>query len=157
MEAVVRELNEKHNTRIAEVEPEVLTRLMHHSWPGNIRELRNVLERAVIVAAAGTLLAGHLPPVFDLRQGGGIAESPESTGTYITLHAGRRLSEVEQAYIELTLKFTNNNKKRASEVLGMSIRTLHSWLAAAAGRTPAAKRAKAIGAAVSSSARPASL
>jgi len=107
--------------------------------------LRNVLERAVIIAAEGTLLPAHLPPAFDLQQGLGTPGSPVKDGTSITFEAGRRLREVERAYIQLTLKCTNNNKKRASELLGVSIRTLHSWLAAAAGRTPPRKRAKAMG------------
>jgi DNA-binding NtrC family response regulator len=143
VEAIVRELNEKHGTRIAEVDPDVLDRLVRHSWPGNIRELRNVLERAVIVANEGTLHAAHLPPAFHLQPV--TPGSPAAFGPSITFKAGRRLSEVQQAYIELTLKCTNNNKKRAAELLGVSIRTLHSWLAAAAGRTPPTKRAKATG------------
>jgi DNA-binding NtrC family response regulator len=155
VDSLVRDFNEKHDARVAEVHPDLLARLMGHSWPGNIRELKNVLERAVIVAGEGTLLPHHLPPGFHLPRDFETSPCALPEGNSITFQAGRRLSEVEQAYIELTLKFTKNNKKRASEVLGMSVRTLHSWLAAAAGRAVPTKRAKTAAAGAVSAQRPA--
>src|SRR6266403_1065170 len=67
-QALIHNLNEKHDCRVADLHPEVLARLINHSWPGNIRELRNVLERAVVVAREGTILPSHLPPTFHVRQ-----------------------------------------------------------------------------------------
>ncbi len=71
-EAIVRDLNRKHDYRVAEIHPAALDRLCEYSWPGNVRELRNVLERSLIAAREGTLLPGHLPRTF------GISAIPEA-------------------------------------------------------------------------------
>jgi DNA-binding NtrC family response regulator len=137
-QALIRNLNEKDGHRITELHPETLARLMGHTWPGNVRELRNVIERAMIIASQGTLLPFHLPISF--RAGDarpievklaiaalGPAAAPNDSS--LTVEGGRTLREVEEAYIRLTLKRTNNNKKRAAQLLGISIRTLHNRLA----------------------------
>ncbi len=125
--ALIRDLNEKHRCRVTDLDTEALARIVGHNWPGNIRELRNVLERAVIVAGEGTVLPEHLPPAFHL------AADPISTPVEekptLRLEPGRPMREIETEYILLTLKHTGNNKRRAAEILGMSVRTLHSRLA----------------------------
>jgi DNA-binding NtrC family response regulator len=128
-EALIRNLNQKHGSQVTDLHPEVLGRLLDHSWPGNIREMRNVLERAVILAKEGTIMPRHVPPTFrtshQLRSTG-----LESAGKQVvTLEAGKRLSEVEAAYVRLTLKHTKNNRRRAAELLGISVRTLTNRIA----------------------------
>ena len=126
-DAIIRDLNRKHDYRITDIHPAALERLCEYSWPGNVRELRNVLERSLIAAREGTLLPGHLPRTFGMS--GAIpaaSEAPLASGNSISVEAGRPLSEVEKAYIQLTLKSTGNNKKRAAQILGISLRTLHS-------------------------------
>jgi len=126
-DAIVRDLNRKHDYRVTDIHPAALERLCEYSWPGNVRELRNVLERSLIAAREGTLLPGHMPRAFGMS--GTIpvaAEAPLGSGNSIAVEAGRPLSEVEKAYIQLTLKHTGNNKKRAAQILGISLRTLHS-------------------------------
>jgi len=130
-EAMIRDLNRKYDSRIAEIRPETMTRLMSYSWPGNIRELRNVLERAMIVAKEGVLLPSHLPQSFGALPAQRPKALPESESqNAIRVEAGKPLSEVEKAYIQLTLKTTDNNKRRAAEILGISVRTLHNRLTA---------------------------
>jgi DNA-binding NtrC family response regulator len=141
IQALIHDLNQKHDCRVVDVHPEVYARIMSHSWPGNIRELRNVLERAVIVAREGSILPAHLPPAFYIPAEHPIAPASTEEPNSITVEAGKALREIESAYIQLTLKYTRNNKRRAAEILGMSVRTLHSRLAelAAANREPSAQ------------------
>jgi DNA-binding NtrC family response regulator len=141
IQALIRDLNGKHDCRVTDVHPEVFARLMSHTWPGNIRELRNVLERAVIVAREGSIMPNHLPPAFHLPTEHAIAPPGQEERHAITVEAGKPLREIEKAYIQLTLKQTKNNKRRAAELLGMSVRTLHSRLAelAAASGEPVAQ------------------
>jgi DNA-binding NtrC family response regulator len=132
VEAMIRYLNEKGGFRVTDLHPEALARLMDHSWPGNVRELRNVLERAVIVAGEGTVLPAHLPLSFripEVRKQSTAQPRAANNDSTITLEGGQQMRDVEKAYILLTLKHTNNNKKRAAEILGISIRTLHNRLA----------------------------
>ena len=129
VQALISDLNAKHDCRVADVHPEVFARLMSHNWQGNIRELRNVLERAVIVAREGTITPNHLPPVFHIPAEAPLAPAGIEERNTITMEAGKPLREIEKEYIQLTLKQTKNNKRRAAELLGMSVRTLHSRLA----------------------------
>jgi DNA-binding NtrC family response regulator len=127
-EAIIRDLNRKHDYQVTDIHPAALERLNDYSWPGNVRELRNVLERSLITARKGTLLPGHMPRTFGMTGAvaAAAAEAPLVSGNAISVEAGRPLSEVEKAYIQLTLKSTGNNKKRAAQILGISLRTLHS-------------------------------
>jgi DNA-binding NtrC family response regulator len=127
-EAIVRDLNAKYEYRVTDIHPAALERLHEHSWPGNVRELRNVLERAIIAAREGTLLPAHLARQFGVNASAPmpVEAAPVTSGNSISMEAGHPLSELEKAYIQLTLKSTGNNKKRAAQILGISLRTLHS-------------------------------
>ncbi|HET7295861.1 MAG TPA: sigma-54 dependent transcriptional regulator [Gemmatimonadales bacterium] len=91
---------------------EVLDRLLSAPWPGNVREMRNVVERAMILArGASQLGVEHLPG--DLRKGGGERR-----------HQAQALAEVERVHIEKTLRFHGGNRTRAAQELGISRATL---------------------------------
>src|SRR5207248_1854712 len=124
--ALIRNLNKKHSCRVTQIAPEVLARFQEYPWPGNVRELRNVLERAVIIAGEGDIHMQHLPGLFaPMHQ----APAPkEQAGDFLQVRVGDRLSEVEEAYIHMVLKHTNNNKTRTAEIVGVSLRTLHNKL-----------------------------
>jgi len=128
--ALIGDLNQKHDCRVTHLSPEVLARLKAGSWPGNVRELRNVIERAIIVAGQGEILLRHLPGAF-------VPEAPRPSlpqtpqvddDEVLTLRAGAHMREVEETYIRLVLRHTNNNKRRAAKVLGICLRTLHTKL-----------------------------
>jgi DNA-binding NtrC family response regulator len=93
---------------------DALDRLMRHSWPGNIRELRNVLERAMIVGrGAERLEVRHLP-----------ADVRDSSVPMMEQHVARTLEEVERVHIERTLRAHGANRTHAARELGISRATL---------------------------------
>jgi len=127
-DALIRELNERHGCRVTGVEPSAMAALMCHSWPGNIRELRNVLERALIIAREGMLQANHLPPAFGASTVSlpSPSEGQRNQEPAFTFRAGATLREMQDAYIRHTLSLAANNKRRAARILDISERTLHS-------------------------------
>jgi DNA-binding NtrC family response regulator len=93
-----------------------------------VRELRNVLERVVIVAREGILQADHFPPTLGIPNVS--LPAPEApTAPVFKFRDGATLDEVERAYIQFTLNQIGNNKRRAAKILGIGERTLHSRVA----------------------------
>ncbi len=125
-EAMVNEMNQKHGRRVPGVAPAMLDRMMEYNWPGNARELRNTIERAVILCPDGAPLdPGHLPPGF----GRGQAPAEQNAGAgMVPVHVGATVDEAERMLILRTLEATGQNKTRAAEILGVSLKTLHNKL-----------------------------
>jgi len=141
-EALIGDLNRKHECRVSDIAPAVLEALERHNWPGNVRELRNVLERAVILAGEGTIEVQHLPAFLQSRSSAAspaappaaaptpapaAASSPEDSEV-LRIPIGTTVEETEKALILRTLEHTRNNKTRAAEILGISLKTLHNKL-----------------------------
>jgi DNA-binding NtrC family response regulator len=127
--ALIGDLNQKHGCRVTHLSPAVLARFNASSWPGNVRELRNAIERAIIVAGKGEIQLQHLPGAVVPETPPVLPQNPPN-GDVLTLRAGPQMQAVEEAYIKLVLKHTNNNKLRAAKVLGICVRTLHGKLRA---------------------------
>ena len=117
--ALLEDLNRKHNRAIKGLDNEVLDAFREYSWPGNVRELRNTLERALIISSGEVLGLKDLPPGLGCQ--GETTESPR-------LHPGMTVEQAERRLIFETLSFTDNNKTRAAELLGISLKTLHNKL-----------------------------
>src|SRR6266496_1227249 len=118
------DMSAKHGRRVATVSEAVLNAFRNYTWPGNVRELRNTLERAVIVCEGAIVETKHLPPGFGqapLRPSLDDADS-------IRVGVGTTVGEAERLLIIKTLESTNNNKTRAAEILGISLKTLHNKL-----------------------------
>lgn len=89
-------------------------RLLHHSWPGNVREMRNVLERALLLARGQPQIgAEHLPGEFRAR-----------SGPFDRRHTPLTMEEVERMHIDRTLKHHGGNRTRAAQELAISRATL---------------------------------
>jgi DNA-binding NtrC family response regulator len=129
-EVMLQTLNKKHGTRVSNLSPEVLALFHAYQWPGNARELRNVIERSLIVAAVGAVRVNHLPSPFFLASSLGSGEPLPSTAASggIMLQPGHRMSESDEAFIQLTLQHAGNNRKLAAKMLGISLRTLQTRL-----------------------------
>jgi DNA-binding NtrC family response regulator len=129
-DVMLRILNKKHGTRVTGVDAEVLDLFHRYDWPGNVRELRNVLERAAIMAGEGLIRLTSLPsPAFAVSPGSHSRPSSDYEGSLV-LQPGQPLTKIEEAYIKLTLDHVRGNRKLASEMLGISLRTLQNRLAA---------------------------
>ncbi len=124
-ESLIGLLNKKHECRVTGVSGEVLDMFRTHNWPGNVRELRNVLERAAILASQGPIERKHLSPVF---QAPIAVETPMMDGDCVKFRVGTTVEEAERGLILRTLEHTRNNKTKAAEILGISLKTLHNKL-----------------------------
>jgi DNA-binding NtrC family response regulator len=114
------EFNRSNAKGIRGVDQDAMYILERYPWPGNIRELRNVIERATILADTEFIEPRHLPPTL-------ISRGEESLPT-LTISPGTTVDEAERRLILLTLDHTRNNKTRAAEILGISLKTLHNKL-----------------------------
>ena len=123
-QAILADMNEKHNRAVASMSDPVMGAFQSYAWPGNVRELRNTLERAVIVCEGATIEMKHLPPGF----GQVVPRAPVQEANAVRLGVGTTVDEAERLLILKTLEATNNNKTRAAEILGISLKTLHNKL-----------------------------
>ena len=124
VDALLADMNAKHGRSVAGVSDSVLQMFQNYNWPGNVREMRNTLERGVIVCEGALVEPRHLPPNF----GSGGVKPIASDGEGIRLEVGTTVGEAEKLLILKTLAANNNNKTRAAEVLGISLKTLHNKL-----------------------------
>ena len=121
IETLLSDLNHKHQRAVKRMDGAILETFRRHAWPGNVRELRNTLERALVVCNGETLSAADLAPEFG-------RPSVISSDNNLALRAGLSVAEAERRLILETLNFTQNNKTRAAELLGISLKTLHNKL-----------------------------
>ncbi len=143
--AMVDEMNTRHGTTVPGIAPSLLTKLQNHKWPGNARELRNTIERAVILAGSERLNTSHLPFNFGEEIAPPQASRTGSAGMHkavetfvnvpqvdgrdmVQVAVGTTVDEAEKQLILKTLASTSNNKTRASEILGISSKTLQNKL-----------------------------
>ena len=125
-EAMLLDMNSKHGRKVSGLAPSILDRMLAYNWPGNARELRNTIERAVILCPDGMPLdAGHLPPGFGKQTSA--APLPDDA-SLVPVRVGNTVDEAERMLIVRTLEATGQNKTRAAEILGVSLKTLHNKL-----------------------------
>jgi DNA-binding NtrC family response regulator len=121
IQAFVGEFNARNQKSIVGVDQEAMRLLEQYSWPGNVRELRNVIERATILSTGPFIEVKHLPSTL-------IREVPAEQALQVELGPGTTVEEAERQLIMMTLEHTHDNKTRAAEILGISLKTLHNKL-----------------------------
>lgn len=111
----------------ARLSPGAEEKLLAYNWPGNVRQLRNVLERAAIVAGGGPVEPAHL--VLEGNPGAGPAVEAAQRGAHASANPGadpgRSLEELEREAIRRALDAESGHRKRAAERLGIGLRTLY--------------------------------
>ncbi len=114
-EVFINLFSKKLNKNISTVSEDFYERLKHYIFPGNIRELRNVIERAIILSENGILNEKSLPKEFFIQS------LNEKSGSL-------KLDEIEKHHILSILEKTNGNKTKTAEILGIGLTTLYRKL-----------------------------
>jgi two-component system, NtrC family, response regulator HydG len=119
MDHFLRELAARHGRGPVAVDPEAQRRLLGYEWPGNIRELQNVLERAMLLAEQDVIGHEHLPPEVHPHAASPVAVAPVPDSDPL-----RSLEAVERDHVMRVLAACGGNLEETSRVLGISRRTL---------------------------------
>lgn len=102
--------NKQYGREVKAVDKEVLEKLEAYSWPGNIRELKNMIERALILSEKDVL---------------GISDFPSWIRQHVSGETTMELTQIEKVHIQKVLRFTNGNKTKTAELLGIGLTTLY--------------------------------
>ena len=120
IESFVQHFAEQNHKQISGVDEECLAALRTHPWPGNVRQLRNVIERASVLCRGNLIGMQDLPAEFK-------AGKQKEPGVFQT-RLGTSLDDIERELISRTLEFVGGNKTHAAQVLGISPKTLYNRL-----------------------------
>jgi len=128
IQSFLAEFSARNGKSVTAIDPAAMRILDAYHWPGNVRELRNVIERAVILSSGEFVEPKHLPPL--------VVDASDSSKPVMSLQPGMTVDEAEQRLILMTLEHTRDNKTRAADILGISLKTLHNKLNKFRGRVP---------------------
>jgi DNA-binding NtrC family response regulator len=117
VDSFVKDYSEKTNKKIVRISDDFMNKLTDYHWPGNTRELKNIIERAVILNDTNELTVDFLPSEI-MHPADELKSMPEYGS----------LEEIERAHIQKMLSYTQGNKTRAAENLGIGIPTLYRKL-----------------------------
>ena len=117
----LKQANVEFNTDIAGFHDEVMKVFQTYPWPGNVRELKNIIQRAAIICKSKSIKLEHIPER--------IKTTSFEHGRALNIPIGLSLKNIEKLVIQQTLEFTNGNRKRAAEILGISRRALYNKMA----------------------------
>ncbi|MGA2378272.1 MAG: sigma-54 dependent transcriptional regulator [Spirochaetia bacterium] len=113
--AFLKEFSQENGKQIDGIDPKARLALYNYSWPGNVRQLRNSIESAVVLSKATTITLDDLPP--NIRGDSGTDS--------LRLPVGASLADMEKEVIRSTLAREGGNKSRTAEILGIGRKTLH--------------------------------
>ncbi len=116
--AFIKEFAEENEKKISSIEQKARTALYNYDWPGNIRQLQNCIQSAVVMSSDDIIHFEDLPEP--------LREKTESSSIVIPM--GSNMEEAEKQIILQTLESQNNNKTKTADILGIGRRTLHRKL-----------------------------
>ena len=123
----VQKYSQKNNRSIERVSEEAMEIFLRYSWPGNVREIENIIERAVVLAKSAEIQVSDLPsPLLNFSD-----QRPSSIrrdGDSVLIPIGTRLADAELALIKETLVKTGGDKSMAAQLLGIAARTIYRKL-----------------------------
>ncbi|MEO5968942.1 MAG: helix-turn-helix domain-containing protein, partial [Bdellovibrionia bacterium] len=121
--------NVRHGKDVKIISDEALHVFHAHTWPGNIRELSNVIERAVVFAHADRITLSELPShLLLIARGGGALDPMSLANASISVPLGTSLEDVEELLIRKTLEATSGDKNMTAKLLGINSRTIYRKL-----------------------------
>jgi two-component system, NtrC family, response regulator HydG len=121
IEHFMKQFAKRHHKNVQSMSAAARRRLMAFDWPGNVRQLRNVVESMIVVDYDGVLDLDDLPS--ELSPDALVAE--EAGGGNLAGLVGKPLAELERLFIAETLQQTGGNREAAAELLGIGQRTLY--------------------------------
>jgi len=116
----VRRYSERNERPIHGVETAAMRALTNYHWPGNVRQLEHVIERAVILSTDSVIAPRDLPP--ELTANG------DAPSDILHIPLGSSMDDIKSAAIQETLRRAEGNKKLAAKMLRISSRTVHRWV-----------------------------
>ncbi|MCQ2595628.1 MAG: sigma-54 dependent transcriptional regulator [Treponemataceae bacterium] len=114
----LKEFAKENGKNISSIDSRARSALYKYDWPGNIRQLRNCMESAVVMCAGDTLTLDDFPPTI----------SQNTAQDFVQIPNGITLEEAEKIYIQESLAVNQGNKSKTAEVLGIGRKTLHRKL-----------------------------
>jgi DNA-binding NtrC family response regulator len=117
--AFIKEFAQENGKAVEGIDSRARAMLYNYSWPGNIRELRNCIESAVVMTKSSIITADDLPP----------SVTQDSDTDYIKISLGSTMSQAEEEIIRSTLNAQKGNKSKTAEILGIGRKTLHRKIA----------------------------
>lgn len=117
---LIKKLNKKLNKNVIGITPQTLTLLQQYNWPGNVRQLENVLERAMNMGVTQWIEPLHLPEEIISKEIKHFNPSLENSFDNIQNYQSSSLENIEKQLIIQTLEKTNNNRSEAARILGIS-------------------------------------
>lgn len=135
IEHFLRQLAPSAGKPVIGMDADCLELLKSQNWPGNVRQLRNVIERALVVTRGPMISVVDLPEEIKPRIPGEVTPRVRSevkagngVSSALDVHVGMSLSAVKRELLLQTLKFAGGNKAKAAEILGVSLKTLYNHL-----------------------------
>ncbi|MBI4753491.1 sigma-54-dependent Fis family transcriptional regulator [Candidatus Desantisbacteria bacterium] len=116
IDAFIHEFNQTNRRNILGISPKAINALMLHDYPGNIRELKNIIESMAILSQNEMLDLDDLPALI---------QEPSEKKEEIMIKVGTSMEDAEKKIISRTLKKVNENRTIAANILGIGLRTLH--------------------------------
>jgi DNA-binding NtrC family response regulator len=128
VEAFIAEFNQKYAKRVVRADCNALDILSAQVWPGNVRQLRNSIEWAVLACEGDVVTPDCLPPAIAPVPGIHHVSESGDDGEWLSVPLGTRLQDCERELILRTVSWANQNKTRAAKTLRISAKTLHDKL-----------------------------